>query len=194
MNLQLWFPQPIWFKDYDVDFSKAIEYIQKLKTSNPGRKRSNMGGWQSEDINIIEVSKELEEPFNVILSGVKHVAQDLQQYGFGNFYLTNAWINVNKGTDYNREHVHPLNTFSGCLYLKTSSSSGAIEFSRPDNMKLYPGTDNKTDIFYSAAHYKPVSGKLLIFPAWLSHTVLPSENNEERISIAFNILNKDNDA
>jgi uncharacterized protein (TIGR02466 family) len=186
MNLELWFPQPIWFKDYDTDFSKAVEYIQKLKVTDPGRQISNIGGWQSNDVDFSS-TEELKEVFNVITEGVQQVADSLQENGFRGFKLSSSWINVNKGTDFNREHTHPGSTFSGCLYLKVADTSGAIEFTRPDNMSLYPQTGNKTGIFFASAKYKPVVGRLIIFPAWLPHMVMPSESDEERISIAFNV-------
>jgi uncharacterized protein (TIGR02466 family) len=186
MDLELWFPQPIWFKNYDSDFSTAVSYIQKLKTTSPGNKISNIGGWQSSAVNL-ETSEELKEVFNVINAGLSHVEKTLKEQGFGPLKLETVWINVNKGKDYNREHVHPGSTFSGCLYLKVSDKSGVIEFKRPDNMTLYPGTHNKTGMFYPTVTYKPVSGMLLIFPAWLSHLVFPSDDDEERISVAFNV-------
>jgi uncharacterized protein (TIGR02466 family) len=191
MHLELWFPQPIWFKDCTADFSEALSYIEELKKTNPGRRLSNVGGWQSEDIDF-ESTKELAEPFDVVRKGVEYVVQDLQQYGFGKFRLANAWINVSKGADFNREHVHAGATFSGCLYLKVSDKSGHISFTRPDNMLLYPGVgSNKKDIFYSSTSYKPVIGRLLVFPAWLPHMVLPSEDDEERISVAFNLTHEE---
>jgi uncharacterized protein (TIGR02466 family) len=41
---------------------------------------------------------------------------------------------------------------------------------------------------FSSATYtiNPVEGKLIIFPAWLEHEVLPTNTDEERISISFN--------
>jgi uncharacterized protein (TIGR02466 family) len=190
MNLELWFPQPIWFKDYEVDFSESVAYIQELKKTSPGRKFTNIGGWQSEDVDL-ESIKELAVPFDVVRKGLEYIVQDLQQYGFGKFRLANAWINVNKGANFNKEHVHPGVTFSGCLYLKVSDKSGHISFTRPDNMMLYPGFgSDKKDIFYLSANYKPVIGRLLVFPAWLSHMVLPSEDDEERISISFNFTHE----
>lgn len=190
MNLELWFPQPIWFKDHDVDFSKAIEYIQKLKATDPGRKVSNVGGWQSNDIDFASI-EEFKEVFNVIKEGIQYVADSLQNNGFKNFSLGSSWINVSKGTDFNREHIHAGNTFSGCLYLKASDTAGAIEFMRPDNMESYPGIHDKTGMFFLSTSYKPVVGRLLIFPAWLPHMVLPSKSDEERISIAFNVTHKE---
>lgn len=186
MNLELWFPQPIWFKDHDVCFSKAVEYIQKLKDADPGRKVSNIGGWQSNNIDFSSV-EELKEVFDVINEGVQCVVDSVQENGFTNFSLGDSWINVNKGTDFNRQHTHAGSTFSGCLYLKAAESAGAIEFARPDNMALHPRTDNKTGIFFQTASFKPVVGRLLIFPAWLPHMVLPSASDEERISVAFNV-------
>lgn len=187
MNLELWFPQPIWFKDHDVDFSKAIEYAQKLKATDPGRQISNVGGWQSNDVDFSSI-EELKEAFSVITEGVKQVFDSLQENGFRGFQLGSSWININKGTDFNREHTHIESTFSGCLYLKASDTAGAIEFMRPDNMHLYPKTNNKTGAFFSSVKYKPVVGRLIIFPSWLAHMALPSESDEERISIAFNIM------
>jgi len=189
MNLALWFPQPIWFKDYDVDFSEAINYIQKLKVSSAGRKISNVGGWQSDFVDF-KATKELETAFNIIMDGTNHVVGQVQGYGFKGLKLDTAWINVNKGADFNKAHVHPEATFSGCLYLKTSDKSGNIEFMRPDNMDLYPGFNNKTGMFCQALSYKPTVGKLLIFPPWLSHMVLPSGDEEERISIGFNLIHE----
>jgi uncharacterized protein (TIGR02466 family) len=194
MNLELWFPQPIWFEDYDADFSKSIEYIQQLKATSPGRKISNVGGWQSNDIELEDV-EELEETFNIIRKASEHVVGDLQQYGFGEFKLSNAWANVNKGTDFNRQHVHSGVTFSGCLYLKASDKAGDISFVRPDNISLYHGIGvGKSGMFYTSANYKPITGRLLIFPAWLPHMVLPSEDDEERISIAFNLSHEGENA
>jgi hypothetical protein len=37
--------------------------------------------------------------------------------------------------------------------------------------------------------HQPKTSELLIFPAWLLHTVYPFKSNVERISISFNIFN-----
>jgi uncharacterized protein (TIGR02466 family) len=37
-------------------------------------------------------------------------------------------------------------------------------------------------------HYKPIAGRLIMFPSWLNHCVDPNESNDIRISVSFNFL------
>ena len=38
--------------------------------------------------------------------------------------------------------------------------------------------------------YPPQEGRLILFPAWLSHGVRENETDEDRISISFNLVPK----
>ena len=43
---------------------------------------------------------------------------------------------------------------------------------------------------YRETHYKPVTGRCIMFPSWLMHCVDPNESNDIRISVSFNFLQK----
>jgi uncharacterized protein (TIGR02466 family) len=38
----------------------------------------------------------------------------------------------------------------------------------------------------SVVSVQPKTGSLIIFPSWLMHYVVPNENKDDRISLAFN--------
>jgi len=41
-------------------------------------------------------------------------------------------------------------------------------------------------LFPSKVQFRPVAGTMLIFPSFLKHWVYPNQDDEERVSIAFN--------
>jgi hypothetical protein len=103
--------------------------------------------------------------------------------------LTKVWINVQKANEYNPEHTH-TGDLSFVIYLDipdeirqenesytgTSAGPGAINFRY--------GEDN--DWACSTQTFLPTKGEIFIFPAKLSHSVIPFRSNVERISIAGN--------
>ena len=49
-------------------------------------------------------------------------------------------------------------------------------------------SEEKTEHTAESIHMNPEEGQLILFPAYLPHSVLPNRHNEERISISFNIM------
>jgi len=75
-------------------------------------------------------------------------------------------------------HHHPNNFLSGVYYVRTRIQSGII---RPPVVEL---TAENTD----QVVVRVKDGTMLVFPAYLQHSVDASASEEERISISFNIL------
>jgi uncharacterized protein (TIGR02466 family) len=93
-------------------------------------------------------------------------------------------MNVNKFGDYNAPHYHALSALSGVLYIQCDGGSN-IEFTQDTLKNHYPFWTN-SELFADKFQLYPKQGRLIIFPSWIKHSVLPNESNEERISIAFN--------
>jgi uncharacterized protein (TIGR02466 family) len=100
-----------------------------------------------------------------------------------------GWININGRGAFNKPHNHPDCLLSGCYYVQVPESvdptSGQIEFLDPRagaNMVSSPYL-----AFRPSMGLRPRAGQLLIFPAYLAHWVLPNAEDQDRISIAFNI-------
>jgi uncharacterized protein (TIGR02466 family) len=101
---------------------------------------------------------------------------------------TESWVNVSPAGAFHTLHSHPGFSFSGVYYVASGapspSSAGRLEFADPRANTYLPGLDHSSVAAMSIA---PEPGALIIFPAWLQHTVTPHHGSAERISVAFNV-------
>ena len=86
----------------------------------------------------------------------------------------------------------PNSSLSGVYYVRSNEQSGRIRFRDPragKRMDPWPvAADEEADQrHWDRVHYKPVAGRLIMFPSWLEHDVEPNMSDEERISISFNM-------
>ena len=183
------FPIPVLATElnYPVDKIETLCQQERLKNSK-GVTKSNLGGWQSDDINY------LDSPFSFLLD-VEKICQEYAENVLltdRQLYLCNAWININQKDNSNIVHVHPGSVLSGVYYVKTPKECGNIVF-------LHPGSDLLTwawgnfipesnqNAYSSPRWWLPAKANTLyIFPSWLKHSVQPNMSDEERISISFN--------
>lgn len=171
----------------DVDVEDIKKYCLNLKNKNKGRIRSNLNGWQSEDLKIIPESlqklKELIELNLNIFAKHLHINKKL--------YLENIWVNISEYKDSNVNHIHPNSVLSGVFYLDVSEDTGSLHFYNPaqflmdyvlnGNVNKYAETNSCTWTV------DPICNLLLLFPGWLEHSVGPNLNKKrKRISLSFN--------
>lgn len=77
-------------------------------------------------------------------------------------------------------------TLSGCFYLSMPTGSGAMVFHDPRPATLHSrrwgsGANRSERLLLT-----PSEGVLLIFPAWLEHSVEPNLSSRPRVSVAMN--------
>jgi uncharacterized protein (TIGR02466 family) len=103
-----------------------------------------------------------------------------------------AWLNVNHSFHWNDIHIHSDHgvLISGVYYVRTPENCGNIRMYDP---RLLKGK-NLYDQYYFEGRGDyfsiPVQEQLMLFfPPWLPHMVEPSTSDQERISVAFNIIN-----
>ena len=107
-----------------------------------------------------------------------------------NIHLTHSWVVSQYAGEYNPWHHH-TGDFSAVIYLKLPPNmhkeieedcedhypaNGLIEFMFGENQSFR--SDN--------LKFKPVVGKILVFPSWLRHFVYPFKSEGERRSMSFN--------
>lgn len=101
--------------------------------------------------------------------------------------LAHSWINLIEKQGYQEWHQHSDASISGVYYYQTNENDGDILFRTPNTfieLELFPlGTNVKK--FYNI---KPKTGKLLLFPGWLTHCVNKNTTDGTRISVSFNYL------
>jgi uncharacterized protein (TIGR02466 family) len=80
---------------------------------------------------------------------------------------------------------------SGVYYVQATSDSGHIYFYKDFNQSFittsYAKVEQNTALSAGLCYYPPRTGRLLLFPSSLLHSVDASKDDNDRISIAFNI-------
>lgn len=88
-----------------------------------------------------------------------------------------------------RPHFHPSGWLSGVYYVKVpkavppmpNEKAGWIEFGRPPEHLDSGG-------LYEVRLVEPREGMLLLFPSYFFHRTIPTDCDEERISVAFDVI------
>jgi uncharacterized protein (TIGR02466 family) len=115
---------------------------------------------------------------------------DFLKVNHGGVEITGCWANVNAPGTAHGIHSHPNNYLSGVYYVRTPPGADSINLHDP---RVQTGiirppvtalTAQNTDMV--VIHVQP--GRLLVFPAWLQHSVSVSAAECERVSVSFNVM------
>jgi uncharacterized protein (TIGR02466 family) len=123
---------------------------------------------------------------DVVTEKVNIYAKELQSDY--NYECGNSWFNIYKKGDYQEYHYHSDSYFSAIFILKTPNPPPLIVFENPF-LDMLPLKNLKKNNENNAGTYKVADMNencLLIFRSYLRHMVQPLQQDEERISIAFN--------
>ena len=175
--------------NFDTYRDQLVKESYQGRDEDPiGRKISNYGGWQSEQVNILQCKSEtLKKIIIDSLSGFLPMSKNVSM-------AIEGWTNINGPGDYNLKHVHPRADLSGVLWIKTPKNCGNIIFETPNFFEKYQELESYTDEFvqktnsYTSYFFNAKEGKILIFPSCLSHQVEENKSDEDRISYSFNIV------
>lgn len=175
----------IWLFDTEYDYSEEIDTCYQVEKTTPSAKISNIFGYQSPSYNKFEIERLFPNLRKKIMPYLENVVREL------NFDLSlrNFWININRKHCYNIPHGHPGSTMSAVLYLKANEKSGNIVFENPTISHSYPINDINS-MFFGSWEIQPKQGRFIIFPSFLRHGVIPNQDDDIRISIAFNFIDE----
>ena len=104
--------------------------------------------------------------------------------------ITGCWANVSAPGAGHRVHNHPNNYLSGVYYVRTRRGADTINFldPRPQTATIRPPVTGLTAENTEQVVVRVKDGVLLMFPAWLPHSVDPNRSRQVRISVGFNIM------
>ncbi len=189
-----YFAQPIFqyqLESYERHNQDLKKYIYNAYNEDPnGLSRSNQGGWHSKPFNLKDKSS---APFIFFQSIQKYVADVFKEYGWlyvpGKVNLTEMWAIINKKNNFNIEHTHPNNYLSAAYYVKAPENCGSFIVTNPNSVsrERITASERKTEFNQNIAQIKPKEGDLLLFPAYLPHSVGMNLSDEDRIVISFNV-------
>jgi uncharacterized protein (TIGR02466 family) len=133
------------------------------------------------------------EPLRELIGCINEAAESVLEYlriGHAGFMVTGCWANVNAPGAGHRAHDHPNNYLSGVYYVRTHPSANTINFldPRPQAAVIRPPVTALTAENTEQVVVQIKDGTLLIFPAWLRHSVDPNRSSRMRISLGFNLM------
>ena len=174
--------------DLDTGVLEKFCYDTRNRLSK-GVQISNVGGWQSPGL------KGKQHPeFEKLKQRI--VEASLKYHNYVRFKKTlnekisNIWININGKWHSNEYHHHGFATISGTYYVTGGSN---IVFRHPlQYLNDFFWRKNIIEEFSttnSSVHeFTPKPNTLLLFPPWIEHKVELNDKEDERISIAFNMI------
>ena len=106
------------------------------------------------------------------------------------FRITGCWANVLAPGAAHAMHSHPNNFLSGVYYVQVPSGADTINFHdpRPQTAIIRPPVVELTAYNNDQTVVCVNDGTLLVFPAWLPHSVSSNSGRERRISVSFNVM------
>jgi uncharacterized protein (TIGR02466 family) len=106
-----------------------------------------------------------------------------------NYNCVGGWFNIYKKYDYQEYHDHGNNSLSAVYFLKSNlekSSKIFFKFKNDANNLMEPDLIENSNFNAPVAWYYPVPGRLLIFKSTTKHCVERHEDDDIRISLAYN--------
>ena len=190
MHRDLLFPTPVYIADIKhPTLNQELERdIVAWSKQDKGIVRTNVQGWHS-TTNMHE-RPEFKKLVNMLYDCQKTVYE--QEYYESEPVLGNMWANINPPGGMNMPHLHPNCLFSGVYYVKSNPKSGRLkiidprpgaQMCMPMRKEGDPGRDMWRD-----ANIEPIEGRIIMFPAWLWHSVEENTSNDIRISVSFNFI------
>jgi uncharacterized protein (TIGR02466 family) len=144
-------------------------------------------GWQSEQ------TLHHREEFQDLVACVDNATRSILRFlhiGHDAFEITGCWATVLATGAAHKAHSHPNNYLSGAYYVRTHPGADTINFHDPRNQAgvIRPPVMKLTAENTDQVVVKVTNGTLLLFPAYLEHSVDANTSEEERVSISFNIM------
>ena len=188
MIIEKFFPTHVYGKDVQLDNNKLAQDIINWSNQDKGVQKTNHKGWHS----TTDMGNKPE--YQLLVTELLRMQKEIYDNEHIDRYarLGNMWANINPPGGMNMPHLHPNALFSGVYYVKSQPQSGRLKIYDPrpgiqTNMPIRkPGNPGKD--LWREAILEPVVGRIIMFPAWLWHSVEENTSNDIRISVSFNFI------
>lgn len=182
------FPSYIWKYQYDFNYEKLkskIDNLFSLIEINSKLEKGNAVSTVSVDQELQPHTWEELANFQQWLGEKFESIKDTYKFVERQSVVTQSWINRHGYGGITEEHNHNFSTFVVSCYLNCPPNSGNIEFKDPLEYHFTSWPIEPEEILYKEI---PVAtNDVIIFPGWLRHRVQPSQSQENRYVMTFNI-------
>lgn len=182
------FPTLVWKLQLKAGFHQPMDERILAALEKQGLPRLAVGrGWQSgQGLHRLDEFRDLTA---CVEKGTRSVLRFLR-IGYDAFEITACWANVLAKGASHRVHSHPNNFLSGVYYLRTPAGADTINFHDPRTQTgiIRPPVTALTTENTDQVVVRVKNGTLLLFPAYLQHSVDANASDEPRIGISFNVM------
>jgi uncharacterized protein (TIGR02466 family) len=184
------FPTFVWNIQLSSEFYEALnaEILKALDRVRRGLPVTAHGEvWQSDK--DLHKTGELAGLVSFVGSTTRRILRFLN-IGYDAFEITGCWANIGAPRASHIMHSHPNNYLSGVYYVRIHPGADTINFHDPRIQTgiIRPPVTELTSRNTDQVVIRVKNGTLLMFPAYLQHSVDPNQSNQERISVSFNIM------
>jgi uncharacterized protein (TIGR02466 family) len=185
VNINNLFPTPVAFFKFGRDLTNVeLEFIKNQEHYN------NEGNTTSKDRKILK-SKELTELREFVEDSMLTYFKAIHAPKFDvNLYLTQSWANYTGQGQYHHKHSHPNSVVSGVFYPQANKEVDKIYFYKDGYDRINIPTADFNPYNSESWWFEVSAGNLILFPSHLPHMVKTKEDDNTRISIAFNTFVK----
>jgi uncharacterized protein (TIGR02466 family) len=133
------------------------------------------------------------EEFHPLVSCIDAAVERVLNFlriGHTAFQITGCWANINAPGAAHKMHSHPNNFLSGVYYVQVPDRADTINFHdpRPETGIIRPPVIELTAYNTDQVVVTVKDGTLIMFPAWLPHSVDSNRSGQMRISVSFNVM------
>ena len=188
MIIEKFFPTLVYGKDVELNNNQLARDIVNWSNQDKGVSKTNVKGWHS--TTDMHTKPEYSQLVTELMRMQKEIYDN--EHIDRHAILGNMWANINPPGGLNQPHIHPNALFSGVYYVKSQPKSGrlkiydprpGVQFIMPTRRSGDPGRDMWRD-----ANIEPIEGRIIMFPAWLWHSVEENISDDIRISVSFNFI------
>ncbi len=184
------FPTYLWMHQLEPGDRDRVNSAIRAKLNSI---RANLSGdvpkqgWQTDQ--ILQSLPEFQELNKFVLAATKGIV-DFLKVAEESIEITSCWANINPQGATQPWHTHPNNYLGGVYYVDVPGDAATIAFQDPraQSYVVSPRVKQSTPENSGRAVVPVKEGMLLLFPAWLAHSVTANPTAQERISISFNLM------
>ena len=188
MKFESWFPTTIGYSDIDPDVAMKDVYkiINQSDAPVNGHTSGYVGAGQFKHEFLHrrpEFKKVFDQVWVEVLNYLDYMGVDTKKE---RFYYSRSWFTQLKKCESGSRHSHREAIFSGVLYLE-GVKPAEIQLRNPneDIVSYVMSSDNPAN--YSHVNFHTKVGRVILFPSYINHSTLEQAEDEQRISMAFDI-------
>ena len=188
MIIEKFFPTLVYGKDVELNNNQLAQDIVNWSNQDKGVSKTNVKGWHS--TTDMHTKSEYSQLITELMRMQKEIYDNEHIARYAR--LGNMWANINPPGSMNMPHIHPNALFSGVYYVKSNPKSGRLKIMDPRPgaqmcMPIRKEGDPGRDMWRDA-NIEPIEGRIIMFPAWLWHSVEENISDDIRISVSFNFI------